>query len=317
MDHVSSASEHDARVKQSARPSVWRDYLTITKPGIIGGNTIAVMGGYFLAARGQIDPLQLLATLIGLGLVIASGCAYNNVIDRDIDALMARTRNRPLVQGRLSVAGVLSFATLVGLAGFSLLAAFTNSLTVGLALFGFFIYVGVYSLYMKRQSIHGTLVGSLSGAMPPVVGYCAVSGQFDLGALALLLIFCIWQMPHSYAIAIFRFKDYQAASIPVLPVVRGLKTARQHMLGYTLAFTVAVMVLSFTGYTGPIYGVIALLMSLYWVYLTMKGFRTTQPESWARKVFGFSILIIVALSLLMSLDAKEPYTAISMLAFLG
>ncbi len=203
-----------------------RDYLALTKPGIIGGNAISVLGGFFLAARGEIDPWLLMATLAGLSLVIASGCAYNNVIDRDIDAVMERTRSRPLVQGRLSVAETLRFATLLGVAGFGLLAAFTNAVTVGLAAFGFAIYVGAYSLWLKRSSEYGTLVGSLSGAMPPVVGYCAVTGQFDGGALTLLVIFCLWQMPHSYAIAIFRFKDYEAARIPVLPVVRGIGTAK-------------------------------------------------------------------------------------------
>lgn len=109
---------------------------------------------------------------------------------------------------------------------------------------GFVVYVGVYSLYMKRHSVYGTLIGSLSGAAPPVIGYCAVTGDFDSGAAILLAIFSLWQMPHSYAIAIFRFKDYQAANIPVLPVVKGISVAKNHITLYIIAFAVATLMLT-------------------------------------------------------------------------
>ncbi|QEM82465.2 heme o synthase [Halomonas binhaiensis] len=280
-----------------------RDYVTITKPGIIGGNVISVLGGYFLAAQGQFDLLVFVSALLGLALVIASGCAFNNVIDQDIDALMERTRNRPLVQGRVSAAATLVFATILGLAGFGLLALGTNALTVGLAAFGFVVYVGIYSLYMKRHSEYGTLVGSLSGAVPPVVGYCAVSGSFDAGALTLLIIFSLWQMPHSYAIAIFRMEDYRAAKIPVLPVVRGIGTAKHHIIGYILAFLGAALSLSLAGYAGPGYLIVTSVLGIYWLYIAAKGYRTEDNVRWARQVFGISILTITAMSVMMSLDA--------------
>ena len=197
---------------------MFRRYLSVTKPGIIMGNLISVAGGFLLASRGDIDPWLMIATLIGLSLVVASGCAINNVIDRDIDVAMARTRTRVTVTGEMSAFAALSHGILLGVVGFGLLIAYTTQAAVFFAAFGYVIYVGVYSLYMKRNSVYGTFVGSLSGAVPPVVGYCAVTGQFDMGALILLVMFSLWQMPHSYAIAIFRFKDYQAAGIPVLPV---------------------------------------------------------------------------------------------------
>ncbi len=302
MDHAPLAAQHDDRLVQT--PSRFQDYVTLTKPGIIGGNVISVMGGFFLAARGDFDALLFIATLVGLGLVIASGCAYNNVIDRDIDALMRRTQSRPLVQGRITPAATLVFATLLGVGGFGLLALGTNALTVGLAAFGFAIYVGAYSLYMKRHSEFGTLIGSLSGAVPPVVGYCAVSGQFDAGAMTLLAIFCLWQMPHSYAIAIFRREDYRAASIPVLPVVRGIETAKHYILGYILAFVVATLTLSLAGYAGVGYFTVALAMGVYWLYLGLEGYRARDDEKWAKQVFGFSILTITALSVMMSVDSS-------------
>lgn len=301
MDHASPAPQPAHRL--TAARATLGDYFALTKPGIIGGNTISVMGGYFLAARGEFDVLLFLATILGLALVIASGCGFNNVIDRDIDAVMRRTRGRPLVQGRITPAAALGFSTLLGVAGFALLGLGTNGLTVALAAFGFAIYVGAYSLYMKRHSEYGTLVGSLSGAMPPVVGYCAVTGSFDGGALTLLLIFCLWQMPHSYAIAIFRLEDYRAASIPVLPVVKGIATARHHILGFILAFVAASLALGVAGYAGPGYVAIALLMGGYWLYLALQGYRAQDEVRWAKRVFGVSILTITALSLMMSLDS--------------
>ena len=203
-----------------------RGYVQVTKPGIIMGNLISVAGGFLLAAQGNVDLTLMFATMIGLSSVVASGCAVNNCIDRDIDAKMKRTRNRVTVTGEISVQAVLSFGIGLGVVGFTMLAIFTNSLAVLFAAIGYVVYVGVYSLYMKRNSVYGTLVGSFSGAVPPVVGYCAVTGQMDMGAVILLLMFSLWQMPHSYAIAIFRFDDYAAANIPVLPVAQGMTKAK-------------------------------------------------------------------------------------------
>ena len=192
-------------------------YLLVTKPGIIFGNLISVVGGFFLSSKGSLELDLFLATLVGVSLVIASGCVFNNYIDRDIDCLMERTRNRVLVQGLIGPRATLGYATGLGIVGVALLY-WVNPLSAALGGLGFVVYVGLYTLWLKRRSVYGTLVGSLSGATPPVIGYCAVSNEFDSGALILLLIFSLWQMPHSYAIAIFRFKDYQAAAIPVLPV---------------------------------------------------------------------------------------------------
>ncbi len=281
-------------------------YYSLTKPGIIFGNLISVAGGFFLASRGDVDFTLLLATVVGLALVIASGCAFNNYIDRDIDRLMERTQDRVLVQGLVSPRATLVFATLLGIAGFAVLYWGTNLLAVLFAALGFGVYVGLYSLYLKRHSVYGTLVGSLSGAAPPVVGYVAVSNRFDLGALTLLLIFCLWQMPHSYAIAIFRFKDYRAASIPVLPVLRGVKTAKHYITGYILAFLAATLMLSLTGYAGYGYFIIAAAMGGYWLYMALTGYRAGNDEAWAKKVFVFSIFTITALSVMMSIDFQLP-----------
>lgn len=289
-----------------------KPYVSITKPGIIFGNLISVAGGFFLASQGSVDGVLFLATVIGIALVIASGCVFNNYIDRDIDRLMERTQGRVTVQGLISPGITLVYGSVLGMAGFLILWFGTNALATLFALLGFVVYVGLYSLYLKRHSVYGTLVGSLSGAAPPVVGYCAVSGQFDLGALTLLLIFCLWQMPHSYAIAIFRYQDYRAASIPVLPVTRGVRAAKHHIFWYILAFLVATLMLTLGGYAGYGYFAVAAAMGIYWLVMALRGYRTGDDRVWAKKVFIFSIFTITALSIMMSIDFQVTDTEVLM-----
>ena len=279
-----------------------KQYLQVTKPGIIFGNLISVVGGFLLASKGDIDYPLFIATLLGVSLVVASGCVFNNYIDRDIDSVMERTKNRPLVRGLIDPKISLVYASVLGIAGMVLLLVAANAVAMLIAVVGFVVYVGVYSLYMKRKSVYGTLVGSLSGAAPPVIGYCAVTGQFDTGALILLLIFSLWQMPHSYAIAIFRFKDYQAANIPVLPVIKGISVAKNHIILYIIAFMFATLMLAISGYAGYKYLIVAAAVSVWWLGMALSGYKTTNDRLWARKLFVFSIVAITSLSVMMSVD---------------
>ena len=279
-----------------------KQYLLVTKPGIIFGNLVSVIGGFFLASKGSWNLPLFLATITGVSLVIASGCAFNNYIDQDIDRIMERTKNRVLVQGLISPKVTLIYAAVLGLVGVALLDIVANRLAALLAVMGFVVYVGLYSLWLKRKSVYGTLIGSLSGAVPPVIGYCAVSNQFDMAALILLLIFSLWQMPHSYAIAIFRFKDYQSASIPVLPVKYGISVTKNHIFRYILAFAVATLMLTLSGYAGYSYFVVAALISAGWLAMAQAGFKTTDDKVWAKKLFIFSIVAITMLSVMMSID---------------
>ena len=151
-----------------------RSYYLLTKPGIIMGNLITTGGGFALASRGDFNPWLFLTTMIGLGFVIASACVFNNAIDREHDRKMDRTKNRPLATGAISLKNAIVFAVILGILGAVTLGYFTNLLTAATAVFGVLVYVLLYS-FSKYQSIHGTLVGSISGAVPPVVGYCAVT----------------------------------------------------------------------------------------------------------------------------------------------
>lgn len=290
-------------------------YLQVTKPGIIFGNLISVAGGFLLAAKGSIDYPLFLATLLGVSLVVASGCVFNNYIDRDIDKKMERTKNRVLVRGLIAPGVSLAYATVLGIAGFALLYIAANPLAMWLAVMGFIVYVGVYSLYMKRHSVYGTLIGSLSGAAPPVIGYCAVTNEFNAGALILLAIFSLWQMPHSYAIAIFRLKDYQAANIPVLPVVKGISVAKNHITVYILAFMIATLMLALVGYAGYRYLLVAAAVSIWWLGMALRGYKTENDGIWARQLFVFSIVAITSLSVMMSIDSGVGATSETLLTY--
>jgi len=283
-------------------------FLSITKPGIIVGNVITLAGAFFLASHLvssiSISSLLLLfvLTLLGMSFVIASGCVFNNVIDRDIDGLMERTRSRVLVKGLVSVPAALSYAVLLGLSGLVILYFATNPLTAGVALFGLVVYVCVYSLYAKRHSVYGTIIGGVAGAIPPVVGYCALTNRLDLGAMVLFSILFFWQIPHSYAIAIYRLADYEHANIPVLPTQRGIDYTKMSMLVYIAAFTIVAVMPTILGLTGLLYLVVALSVGLIWFYLGLQGFHRQQDDRlWARKLFFFSIINIMLLSLFMAL----------------
>lgn len=257
-----------------------------------------------LASQGVVQASHLALVISGAALVIGSGCAANNVIDRDIDRLMERTHARPMATGSISIRSALAFTCILALIGFSLLYAATHRIEpLFLMLVGYVVYVGLYSLCLKRRSVHATLVGSISGAIPPVVGYCSVRGTIDTAAVALFVIFGIWQMPHSYAIAMFRWKDYEAASIPVLPRVKGRPQAKRRIVLYIAAFLAAALSLPALGYVGNLYISAVLLSGLYWLKTAMAGFSASDDARWARRVFAASIAAVVVISVAMSIDA--------------
>jgi len=277
------------------------NYYLLTKPGIILGNLITVGAGFILASQGIINLWLFFATLIGLSLVIASACVFNNYIDRQIDQKMERTKNRPLVKGLISGRNAILFAIVLGLAGNLVLLLYTNLLTVFIACLGFFVYVVVYSMW-KSRTIYGTAIGSISGGVPPLVGYCAVSNHFDVGAVILFAILVFWQMPHFFSIAVYRFDDYTAASIPVLPVKKGVDKTKRRMVLYIMGFIVSTGMLTLFGYTGYIYLMVAGVLGASWLWLCLKGFKTGNDQLWARNMFRLSLVIITALCVVIPFD---------------
>lgn len=277
------------------------DYYLITKPGIVLGNLVTLAAGFLLASKGVFHFSLFLTTLFGLGFIMASACIFNNFIDRRLDRKMQRTRNRPLASGKISPQNALLFAVALGLIGTAILWAYTNPLTVFIAAIGFTVYVLFYSLW-KSHTVFGTAMGSVAGAVPPVVGYCAVSNAFDLGAFIFFFMLVLWQMPHFFAIAIFRLEDYAAAKIPVLPVVKGLHKAKVRMVIYIIAFTAVSLTLTLFNYTGYVYFTAVITLGFSWLILCLQGFRSTDDQLWGRRMFQLSLVLIAVLSLIIPLD---------------
>ena len=283
-----------------------KKYLFLTKPGILFGNFVTTLGGYFVAAQGSVDFLLLLLTLFGTTFVVASGCVVNNVIDQDIDQKMQRTQNRALVKKTISEPVALVFAFVLGLVGFSVLWFWVNAYAFLFAVIGFVVYVGFYSLWTKRTTIHQTLVGSISGAAPPVIGYTAVANQFDLGALLIFVGYAFWQMPHSWGIAVYRFQDYKNASIPILPVARSIHRTKVESLIYVILFGVVMNGLFFFGYANWLYMAVLNILTLYWIYLSIQGFKVKDDEAWAKQYFMYSVKLITVISILFCFTSTAP-----------
>lgn len=277
------------------------NYYLITKPGIILGNLITVGAGFLLASKGVIDFRLFLATLLGLAFIMASACVFNNFIDRQLDRKMSRTKNRALVQGLISSRSAIFFAIILEILGNLILYYYTNPVTVVVAGIGFGVYVLLYSLW-KSRTIYGTAIGSVAGAVPPVVGYCAVSNHFDVGALILFVMLVLWQMPHFFSIAILHFEDYAAAGIPVLPIKKGMLRTKIHMVLYILCFILAAMMLTVFNYTGYVYLMVALGMGLAWLWLSVKGFQRNDDQIWGKQMFRLSLAMIGAICFAIPFD---------------
>jgi len=248
-----------------------RVYFILTKPGIVLGNIITTTAGFLLASKGHFDLWLFLATVLGLALIIASACVFNNAIDRDADEKMSRTKDRPLPRGLITAKSALLFAVILGISG-------------------------GYSLW-KYRSTNATLVGSIAGAVPPVVGYVAVTNQMDAAAWILFAIVLLWQMPHFYAIAVYRIEDYLAASIPVLPTTKGMFLTKVSMSLYIVAFMVATLLLLTYGYTGIAYLVTAAVLGFAWFVLSLLGFQAKNDARWGRQMFRLSLVVITVLCL--------------------
>lgn len=298
MDHVRLALPDVGGAPATA-------YLSATKPWLVLANLLTAAGGYLLAARGQVAPGHFLAAMAGIALVVASGCLCNNCLDRDVDRRMARTRGRALAAGALSLRAGLLFAGVLGLSGTTLLWAGTNALAVVVVLAGFAVYVGLYSAYLKRRSPVSTLWGSLAGAAAPLGGYCAVTGRFDLGALLVLALYSAWQIPHSYAITIYRRDDYAAAGLPVMAVARGVPAAKRLLVRHLVVFACLAPWLSLCGYAGSAYLAVSTILSLAWLGLAAPGYQTAETGPWARRLYLFSLVVVVSLSIALAVDCTR------------
>jgi heme o synthase len=298
---------------ESASKATWRDYIEITKPGINKSNLIATFAGYWVAAGiHSFQLVTLLITLLGTALVIAGSCTLNNFIDRDIDPLMERTKTRPVAGGRIKPAVALWYGISLTVLGLLILAFGVNLLAAILGFIGSFVYVVIYSMWLKRTSTLNTVVGGFSGAVPPMIGWVAVTSHIDLNAWALFLILFMWQPPHFFALAMRKAEDYRAAGIPMLPVVKGAAETKKQTLFFTVMLFFSSLLLFFTGACGWIYLVLALILGGIYIALAWKGFKTQDHEKWAKQLFFYSLIYLTAILFAMVLDVTI-YDLIQML----
>lgn len=283
-----------------------RSYLQLLKPGITISNTIAGIAGYFLAASSGVFSLTaLIGAAGGIAFIIASACVMNNVLDRDIDKRMKRTAKRDIANGNISVTKALVFGTVLGLIGFGLILFLTNTVTLILGIVAYIWYIVIYG-YAKRTTAYSTIIGGVAGALPPMAGYTALTGTIDAGAILVFLILFIWQMPHFYAIAMFRRDDYASAKLPIWSVRYGMKNTKLQIFIFTLLFAVASILLFVFGYVGVVYLVGMLALSGYWVYKGVRLYKHANDIKWARTMFGVSLIVLLSTCLLIAVGGYLP-----------
>jgi heme o synthase len=278
-----------------------RDYLTLTKPRIMTLLLLTGAAGMFVGAGGVPAASALAATMAGLALACGGASALNNVLDRDLDRLMTRTGHRPVAEERVVPARALEFGLTLSAFSFVLLASLVNVLTAVLALVGNLFYVLVYTRWLKRSTPQNIVIGGAAGAVPPLVGWAAATGNITLPALFLFLIVFFWTPPHFWALALLIKRDYEAARIPMLPVVRGdRETARQ--IGWYSLLLVGVTMLPFAWRTaGALYLATALLLGAIFLRLAWRLRLETTPAR-ARVLFRFSLLYLALLFVALAVD---------------
>ena len=288
-----------------------RDYLELTKPRVVALITFTAMVGMLLATPGMVPWEVLVFGSLGIALMAGSAAAINHLVDRRVDAMMARTRHRPLPSGHLESWQVLGFAVIIGLIGLGLLLAFTNPLTAILTFASLIGYAVIYTLFLKRATPQNIVIGGAAGAAPPLLGWTAVTGQVDSGALLLFLIIYIWTPPHFWALAIHRRHDYANADIPMLPVTHGVAFTRLHILLYTILLFLITLLPFLTGMSGWIYLISAVLLGLRFLSYAMRLYATGDDRL-AMPTFGFSIVYLFGLFAALMLDHYASHLLLSL-----
>lgn len=281
--------------------AVWRDYLELCKPRVVLLMLLTVVVGMFLAAPGWVSLTTLSASLLGIGLCAGSAAAVNHLVDKRIDAIMARTKKRPVAHGRISVAQAFWFALTLGVVGLVVLGYFVNILTAILTFITIIGYAGVYTGYLKRATPQNIVIGGLAGAAPPLLGWTAVANQLDPQALLLVLIIFTWTPPHFWALAIYRFDDYKHAEIPMLPVTHGIRFTKLNVLLYTILLVVVSVLPFVVGMSGWLYLIGALLLGARFLYWAILLYRTDQ-STLAMRTFRFSIVYLMLIFILLLID---------------
>jgi heme o synthase len=281
---------------------VWRDYVTLTKPRIMSLLLLTAACGMVVGAGGVPGAGRFAATMVGLALACGGASAFNHLLDRDIDRTMSRTDRRPVASGRVTPPRALEFGLALSAASFVLLGVTVNLVTALLALVGNLFYVFVYTRWLKRSTPQNIVIGGAAGAVPPLVGWAAATGRITLPALALFLIVFVWTPPHFWALALLIKREYQAAGVPMLPVVRGDVEATRQILRYSVLMVAVTLLPAAIGISGWAYVAAALLLGGQFLLLARRLVRDPVPRR-AGALFHYSLLYLALLFVAMALDA--------------
>jgi len=286
-----------------AWPAVARDYATLTKPRIMSLLVLTSVCAMLAAAGGKPRPLALLALIVGGALACGGASALNHVLDRDIDRLMGpRTATRPVAAGRIAPGHAVAFGLVLSAIAFGILATFDNLLAAALSLGGGAFYVIVYTLWLKRSTSQNIVIGGAAGAIPPLAGWAAAHGSLGVGAVLLFGIVLLWTPPHFWSLALLLAPRYEAANVPMLPVVRGPTATARQMLAYTVALTLLTLVPVAVGTFGTLYLVCAALLGAVFCVLAWRLWRQGTAAR-AAVLFHYSLLYLALLFVAVAVDA--------------
>ncbi|MEM9254495.1 MAG: heme o synthase [Pseudomonadota bacterium] len=286
---------------QSTAVATWRDYVELTKPKVVLLMILTSVIGMFMAVPGMVPLRALLLGNLGIALCAGAAAAVNHLVDQRVDEKMARTHNRPIVQGRVSNAQAAAFALLLGVCGMTILLVWINPLTAWLTLASLVGYAFIYTMFLKRATPQNIVIGGLAGAAPPLLGWTAVTGQVHGHALLLVLIIFAWTPPHFWALAIHRREEYASVGIPMLPVTHGVAFTKLHILLYTIVMFLITLLPYATRMSGPLYLLGAVVLGigfLYWAVVLILGRNPNAPM----ETFRYSIVYLMALFVIMLVD---------------
>jgi protoheme IX farnesyltransferase len=286
--------------------ATWRDYYELTKPKVVMLLLLTALVGMCLATDTWVDPVVLVAGMLGIGMLSSAAAVINHAVDHKIDAVMARTFNRPVAKGKVSIEKALAFAAILGVLGFAALAIFVNMLTAWLTLLSLVGYAVIYTMYLKRATPQNIVIGGLAGAAPPLLGWTAVTGEIHAYGLLLVLIVFTWTPPHFWALAIHREKDYAKAKIPMLPNTHGIDFTKTCIVLYTVLLCLICLLPYLTGMSGPVYLVGSSLLNAYFMYMALKLKYKPEPNT-AMATFKFSILHLMVLFVVLLVDHYLPF----------
>jgi len=273
---------------------LWRDYLELTKPGVQFLLFISCISGMLIGSNFSPPVLVFIFGLLGISFIAGSAAVINHIFDSEIDAKMNRTSSRPIVKGSISQNSAIIFATLLYLVGSGMLVFYVNTLTWILTSLTFIFYAFIYTRYLKFMTSQNIVIGGLAGAMPPLLGWTAVSNTIEPNALLLVLIVMVWTPPHFWALAVYRVEDYAEAGVPMLPVQRGVPFTKIHIVLYTVLLIVSTMLPYAVGMFQELYLFVALILGLGFLYFSVKLYRDDTNAS-AMQTFAYSISYLAAL----------------------